>query len=320
MCIRDSGYVAFPLNDIPNATVQEGVKFSITVKYPMHPVFLRGTQWDIERIRHEVEAALWAWETFGGVGARTRRGFGALRPLSIDSRDRADVSNVQDFVQDGLTTHVVQGQWPPEVSHLTRSPVFRITRQFTHANAAPLEAWKHMIRRLKQFRQTRHGRFGRSCWPEPERIRRLTGQRLNKGGRTHPPLPPNLDEFPRAAFGLPIIFQFKDSNEDRPDDPKSDPRKTSLQLDGHERLASSLILRPFACSNSVAVGIGLILERRSSLNNLNVVLQTKEGTSARWDNQPTQLDATKARQIVDDSGCPLMGTETDVLKALLNRL
>lgn len=314
------GYVAFPLNDIPNASVREGMKFSLTVKYPMHPALLRGTQWDIERIKNEVEAALWAWEIFGGIGARTRRGFGALRVLSVDSKERANISNVQDFVRDGLTTHVVQGQWPPGVPHLSRSPEFKITRQFTHANNAPLEAWKHMIRQLKEFRQARHGRFGRSYWPEPERIRRLTGQRLNKGERMHAPIPPNLDEFPRAAFGLPIIFQFKDSDSQNPDDTNSDPRKTSLQLDDHERMASPLILRSFACSNSVAVGIGLILEGHSSLNNLNVVLQTKEGADARWDNQPTRLDVTKAGQILDDNGRHLMGTETDVLKALLRKL
>ncbi len=314
------GYVAFPLNDMLNASVQEGVKFSLTVKYPMHTALLRGTQWDIERIKNEVEAAFWAWEVFGGIGARTRRGFGALRVLSVDSKERAIISNVQDFVRNGLTTHVVQGQWPPGVPHLSRSTEFKITRQFTHANNAPLEAWKYMIRQLKEFRQARHGKFGRSCWPEPELIRRLTGQRLNKGKRVHAPIPPNLDEFPRAAFGLPIIFQFKDSDNQNPNDTNSDPRKTSLQLDDYERLASSLILRSFACSNSAAVGIGLILEGHISLHNLNVVLRTKEGADARWDNQPTRLDVTKAGQILDANGRRLLGTETDVLKAFLRKL
>lgn len=314
------GYVAFPLNDIPNASVQEGVRFSLTIKYPLHPALLRETHWDIETIKNEIEAALWAWETFGGIGARTRRGFGALRLLRIDGRDRGNVPNVKDFVREGLTTHVLEGRWPPEVPHLSHSLKFKITQQFTRAGVAPLEAWKHMIHQLKEFRQARHGRFGRSVWPEPERIRRLTGQRLNKGQKTHAPIPPNLDEFPRAAFGLPIIFQFKDSNKENPNDLSSDPRKTSLQLNSHERLASPLILRPFACSNSVAVGIGVILEGQGSLDNLNVVLQTKEGTDARWDNLPTQLDATKAAQVVGDDGRPLMSTENDVLKELLNRI
>ena len=43
----------------------------VTITYP--------TQWSAE-----IEAALWAWETFGGLGARTRRGFGALHLLEIN--------------------------------------------------------------------------------------------------------------------------------------------------------------------------------------------------------------------------------------------
>jgi CRISPR-associated protein Cmr1 len=42
-------------------------------------------------------------------------------------------------------------------------------------------------------------------------------------------------KFPRAAFGMPIIFHFKDNG---------DPRDGSLQPENFERMASPLFLRP----------------------------------------------------------------------------
>ena len=42
--------------------------------------------------------------------------------------------------------------------------------------------------------------------------------------------------YPRAAFGLPIVFHFKDGE---------DPRDQVLNPVGHDRMASPLILRPW---------------------------------------------------------------------------
>ena len=58
--------------------------------------------------------------------------------------------------------------------------------------------------------------FKRSRWPEAESIRNATGQRLDittsEGiNKKHPELPHPPESFPRAEFGLPIIFEFKDS-------------------------------------------------------------------------------------------------------------
>lgn len=63
------GYAAFPLRDLRKYVI-EGVKFKLTIQYP-------------SAARTDVEAALWAWETFGGLGGRTRRGFGAIKLLSM---------------------------------------------------------------------------------------------------------------------------------------------------------------------------------------------------------------------------------------------
>jgi CRISPR-associated protein Cmr1 len=81
----------------------------------------------------------------------------------------------------------------------------------------------------------------RSRWPEPETIRSAASRRDPKHFRM--PGIPN-DAFPRAEFGLPIVFHFKDYN---------DPEPTELYpvVAGQERtrLASSLILRPMVCRN-----------------------------------------------------------------------
>lgn len=66
-------YLGFPLRgDKEWAPVKEGVAFRLRLRFPEKVGELNF--WE------ELEAALWAWETFGGIGARTRRGFGALLP------------------------------------------------------------------------------------------------------------------------------------------------------------------------------------------------------------------------------------------------
>ena len=110
----------------------------------------------------------------------------------------------------------------------------------------PIVAWNKVIELLKDFRQAdglgrnpgqQTNRPGRSRWPEPETIRNVTKKRMSKHQRTTH-IPENA--FPRAEFGLPIVFQFKDKRQD-------DPFDTVLYPDGgHERLASPLVMKPVA--------------------------------------------------------------------------
>ena len=108
-----------------------------------------------------------------------------------------------------------------------------------------LEAWKVAVDALKTFRQGagvgrnpgRHHRPGRSRWPEPDAIRRRTGRHAPG----HEPQHPVNDFYPRAAFGLPIVFHFKDK-----DDPGTgrDESPPVLVPNRGDRMASPLILRP----------------------------------------------------------------------------
>lgn len=234
-------YAAFPLRaDTSNPPVLQDVEFKLTVYYPL--------KW-----KQEIEAALWAWETFGGLGARTRRGFGALQLLSVEDKPvkLLDKDQVQSWVARGLKTHVVSGCWPESVPHLTQEVLFVLTP--THGKATPIDAWRYLIDGLRMFRQSRHpdrnGRlYGRSKWPEADEIRRLTGTASPGHKPAHP-----VHKFPRGQFGLPIIFQFKDS-----DEKKGDPGQTQLQGVAHDRFASRLILRPLVYANG-AIGLALRL-------------------------------------------------------------
>jgi CRISPR-associated protein Cmr1 len=114
-----------------------------------------------------------------------------------------------------------------------------------------MAAWDHVIKLFRDFRQgvglgrnpgERLNRPGRSRWPEPETIRRVTRQRLARHSRlTHIP----DDAFPRAELGLPIVFHFQE---------QGDPPDTVLYPNGgRERMASPLILKPLALANGTCV-------------------------------------------------------------------
>ncbi|MFH0988534.1 MAG: type III-B CRISPR module RAMP protein Cmr1 [bacterium] len=245
-------YAAFPLQET-NQAVSAGIKFTLMISYPIEE-------------NSEIEAALWAWDTFGGIGARTRRGFGALKQGTLSAK----IVKLQERITEDLKKHVPLENWHRDVPHLSKNLSFVIVSRKQKENRVPFdsvdEAWEHLIKELKDFRQSRSGRrFGRSKWPEPEQIRRITGQR----NRPEDPILLSVEKFPRAVFGLPIIFHFKDGNEEPPYSPVHDPIETTLKggkyLEGttpkyRERLASPLILRPLACGNNKAVGLAVLLQ------------------------------------------------------------
>jgi CRISPR-associated protein Cmr1 len=231
------GYAAFPLREKGDAAVLEGVTFSVRLTYP-------------EQLRDEVESALWGWETFGGVGARTRRGFGALVLRSIDGK-AVPLQQCADFSKElvgELKRYVAGGQAPEGVPHLKLGTEFCVTDSAPDA----IQAWRELIDALKGFRQYRRDKStnslspsGKSQWPEPDAVRRLARSRETV----------DRERFPRADFGLPITFDLRQER-----------LKATLKGNGEKgsdkpinRLASPLILSPTQCADG-AVGIALILE------------------------------------------------------------
>ena len=196
----DYGYVAFPLEE--GDSLLEGVKFHLTLTCPK----------DAES---EIADALWAWESFGGIGARTRRGLGAIACTKIECNGKTETitppaaNEVVQYIEAGLKKHVADGIFP---DNLPRLPQTKTNVRVTHKQNDPDAAWKLLIKQLKEFRQNRRQNPvnrnvpGRSNWPEPDAIRRIFG--TNPSSK-HGAALSSTDKFPRSVFGLPIIFQFK---------------------------------------------------------------------------------------------------------------
>jgi CRISPR-associated protein Cmr1 len=237
--MKELAYGAFPLLPSRNAQgsrAKAGVvfdygssKFSIAFTYP-------------EALQKDVEAALWAWETFGGLGGRTRRGFGAIQCAGTGG-----LPTIEPKLTSYMKNPRIDG-----VPSLHNARFAAAPRSCT----TPQDAWVEGLGLLQKIRQGEYfGRnerpkgsrkpAGRSLWPEPDEIRLLTGQSA--------PLHANpiveVSRFPRATFGMPIIFHFNPGSQDEPGSAGDPDMKLQLQPIGFERFASPLIIRPIADGN-----------------------------------------------------------------------
>lgn len=267
-------YIAFPLQPTsdeirelsrerkPTKAVRLNVKFKLAATF-------RSEQ------RHDVEAALWAWETFGGVGARTRRGFGALclkvlkeNEQLVDPDLPPNADAVKAWIQrklgdDGFQ---VKGKWPDDVPRLPAINRFKFTKAqpqqvnnqqrgrgqgITPEKSRELEVLAYLSEKLRLFRQSRYNKhsgigidnaYGLSRWPEAEEIRHRLGIR-SRSEETK-----GIRKFPRAKLGLPINFHLYHDDEE-------------IELTGKNtnRRASPLIFRPLVCTDGKVVGVALVL-------------------------------------------------------------
>lgn len=188
------------IEQAPGELAKPGITFTLEVACP-------ADRWP------EVETALRWWASFGGLGARTRRGLGAVEFADLPPVTAAEVTQAGG----------------------------RLVLRKARDNA--VGAWQEAVERLRAFRQgegvgrnpgKEHNRPGRSRWPEPDMIRRLT----NRWDGDHAPSHPVRDLYPRAAFGLPIVFHFQSAK---------DPEQLILEPhdEAYDRLASPLVLRPY---------------------------------------------------------------------------
>lgn len=206
------------------ASFIESASFTLRLRYP-------------EEFSEDVETTVWAWVNFGGLGARTRRGCGALSCKHFVPEGIGDIERW--FKKASLDSGSRAPDWPT----LPCSILVGSREQ------SPVDAWKKAIGLLQSFRQGEevgrnkgnNKRPGRSRWPEPETIRRVTARRSPQHAKlAHIP----VDAFPRAEFGLPIVFHFQGQGE---------PPDTVLYPSGAERMASPLILKPLGLANGNAV-------------------------------------------------------------------
>ena len=224
-------YALFPAVNNGQNLVKEGLKFTVSLRC-------------LKEHEVDVQCAVWAWVNFGGLGARTRRGCGALFCREFAPQ------NAQTFgtwLKERLQRYEVRSSPIEDLPHVSRKVLFGPEER------ASLAAWSTGLSVIKDFRQ-RPGLArslgdlhpGRSYWPEPDTIRRA----LNHPASPHKPDPNKPDGFPRALFGLPIVFRFMN---------KGDP-STEAYPKGKKRMASPLIIRPIGTQDGQFLPLALFLD------------------------------------------------------------
>lgn len=292
-------YAAFPLrlDDKTINDVRAEVTFLLTLTFA-------------REVWQEVQDTLWAWETFGGVGARTRRGFGALKLVEIDCKavsndyfPPAQREGAERWLKQRIARYQPEesNRVTGEVPHLSNHPQPVLTRPDRDAS----KSWNTLIDKLRQFRQQRidsktnyPSQFGKSLWPEANALRKRLYP--GRGIRAIP------DKFPRAAFGLPIVFHM-------PHDTEANKPSITLQGPGEgiERLASPLILKPIPCQEEQFLGLAIILDGPAMPAD-TLALQ-KDGE--KWESihkDQTRMQAGELPRVLDG--------ETNVLVAFLKYL
>ena len=257
------------IDKAPHRLAQAGLSFRVQIG--LHP--------DLgDEQRAEVQTALRWWASFGGVGARSRRGLGAVQVKGLDPVSADEVA--------------AKGG--------------RLSLRAAETNAE--RAWASSVRRLSAFRQNegvgRNPRKsgsntpGRSRWPEPDMIRRQTRRHAPE----HRPEHPVQDVYPRAAFGLPIVFHFKDEH-------KGEPQQQLLVPVDRDRMASQLILRPYWDGQRWRPAALLVPGWERALE---IVAEFSAGTDRRaWPRDATER-ARLAQQIK-----PMAGRGNDPLSAFM---
>lgn len=270
----------------PSELFQPGATFELSVS------LVHGGE---EEFDHVLLPVLRFWASFGGLGARTRRGLGSVK-----------IQGLKPVSQEEAALHGCR-----LVLRSTSNP----------EDAVPI--WAESVNKLRVFRQepkfARNGSSGdpgRSRWPESDAIRDATGVHANQ----HPIqdwYPGKL--FPRALFGLPIIFHFKD--EKKPHDKKGgsgDPRQTSLSVENADRFASPLILKAY-WNGQAFQPVAVLLPSTGILRSMNLTLsytgekhQIEMFPAGKW--WPTDPEKVRKNK---DSIQPLQNSNGDPLDAFL---
>ncbi len=300
-------YAAFalqPTNDEPKQKeIRVGVEFALNISYSPK-IEVKNNKGEIivivEDTALEIEAALWAWETFGGIGGRTRRGFGAIELDKINGETvnikKYKTSAIEAEIKANLAKYLLLNKTcDKNTPHLTIESVFKIKTSNNSINA-----WGNAIELFRKFRQFRineknpsQPNFGKSQWSEPRAIKAIDRNSPNEG----------LVKFPRGEFGLPIIFHFPQKEIGLPD--------YTLNLKNEERLASPLILKPISC-NDGAIAIALLIEAPKASD-----LSLEVKSSNKQKDVSAKLTPQEAKQLTENGLTPL-ANKTDILLAFLD--
>jgi len=234
-------YAMFPFSAEQKSQAVKGIVFRLALSYPA-------------ALKDDVEAAVWAWTNFGGLGSRTRRGCGALycRETAPQGLDSAVLLSWWNSIQLKCGTGIPEAY--PEWSQL--GSILCVGGTSTN----PMDIWQTTVARLAEFRQgvpfaRRQGeiRQGRSKWPEADSLRAHTEHGSSDHMKSVTLQNPKVEPaFPRAMLGLPIVFHFKDGEDQFWNGGTLEPLTA-------QRMASSIILRPLKAADGQVTGIALPL-------------------------------------------------------------
>lgn len=198
------GYFLFPFE----ASAAKDVVFRVNLSFP-------------ERFREDVETALRGWIAFGGVGARTRRGCGALRAeddWALQVHDLQALLRPADHASQPVTHTTLAG------ARLLLGP----------QTSDPIEAWRALARAWARFRKghvppqpyepTQSGR-----WRDYTILSQAVPSKL-----------PDPVPLAKPYLGLPIIYQSFPPRRQGPPHPFVGP----LEPEQSGRMASPIILKP----------------------------------------------------------------------------
>ncbi len=256
-----------------------GYGFNLQLTYP-------------ETLADDVQTALRWWASFGGIGARTRRGLGAVSVNGIEPID----------------DQAVRGRG---------GQLHCRNQSFDSAE----RAWTDAVTKLHQFRQgpeigrrparaENPRRPARSFWPEPDQLRRFSGR--NDNGN-HRPVHEAGNVFPRAAFGMPIQFEFHKSSE--PDTRDLLPDRLDGEHRPARRMASPLILRPYHDADRWRAGALLLPGWRDAMTT-PLRFNRDEETPEHWPGDETAEDRSE-RQRLAGLIPPMAGRGDDPLSAFM---
>ncbi|MBM9520413.1 type III-B CRISPR module RAMP protein Cmr1 [Desulforhopalus vacuolatus] len=194
------GYVLFPLQGqkdknsstlIPSFTLITSCSFSLEIRCP-------------QEMQKEVEMSVKLWLLFGGIGARTTRGCGSLYCEEV-MKEFSDGEAIGQFVEKCSSVNSPAfGQSPVPLLAQGR---FAFSPGY---GSDPVKIWKEYLEKYKNFRQddAKEKKFGRTSWADADGIRLLT--------KKYDKHLPHFEKpyFPRAAYGLPVLYKFKDNKGD----------------------------------------------------------------------------------------------------------
>jgi len=270
---------------------------------------------DASQIAQELRCTLVWWATFGGIGARWRRGVGSIRV-------RDENNTLLCVLDDNPTNASCLPGWADASG----------TQLKTRSDCNAMEAWAESLKHLRLFRQDpapgigregslEHRNYGQSFWPEPHLARHHHDPAKKWAHKIEPQF---VDSgaaafVARGALGLPLEIKFPEKVVNWGKEPPS----TKFLPEGFERMASPLILRAVARRNGNFTPCALLLPWWRDALSVPLVADPKDGPGASatgyrvWPDDPAARGAAAAKIRPIDANQPAGTPDPDPLSAFM---